>query len=210
MHPVWAMIAMAASVTTVLTNSFGVRLAQFRPPRNLVVTGLLALLMGGFVLVYNSLVPVRASMSGVPVTGPTIPSVRGYAEGQEIRFMHTEVSEPKIAQILTDMMRSPVLTVPELAQTPPATLANVYVFTNGIRDGGPLGFQPDVFDNPPGTQGYRPLRGLNLVTWINGASSRELRSAAEVQAAQANGELQIVQPGVVINMPMVSWPGGQR
>lgn len=209
-HPIWAMIAMAASVTTVLTNSFGVRLAQFRPPRNLVVATFAAVLMGALVLAYDAVTPIQPAMSGIRHNGALLPSVRGYTDGQEIRFSHSEASDPNIAQTLTSMTNSPVLVVPELAQTQPAELANVYVFTNGIQNGGPLGFQPDVFDNPPGTPGYRPLRALNLVTWITGASPRELKSAAEVQTAQANGELKIEQPGVVINMPVVTWPGGQR
>jgi P-type E1-E2 ATPase len=211
-HPVWAMIAMAASVTTVLANSFGVQVAHFRPPHNLVVAGSLSVLMAGLVFGYNSLGPaqLQPGLSGMGTSGSTSPPVRGYAEGREIRFIHTEVSDTSIAQILTAMVHSPVLTVPELAQTPPAELANVYVFTNGIQDGGPLGFQLDVFDNPPGTPGYRPLRALNRVAWTNPWEAHELKSAAEVQAAQANGELRIEQPGVVINMPMLTWPGGQR
>ena len=80
-----------------------------------------------------------------------IPPVKGYMEGKVIRFIHTEASDTKVAGLLSDMMGSPVLVVPSLAQAPSATLSNVYVFTNGIRGEGPFRFQPDVFDNPPGT-----------------------------------------------------------
>ncbi len=93
-----------------------------------------------------------------------LPAGMAYAEDQEIYFVHTEASDPVIAETLTSMMSSPVLHVPGLAQIPEASLANVYVFSNGIAGSGPLGFQPDVFDNPPGTPGYTPLRRLNLVT----------------------------------------------
>jgi hypothetical protein len=179
---------------------------------NLMVAVLVGVVTAGLVLAYTALRPAQAQpgLSAMGASGPTSPPVTGYANGREIRFVHTEVSDPKIAQILTSMMRSPVLTVPELAQTPPAALANVYVFTNGIQAGGPLGFQPDVFDNPPGTPGYRPLRSLNVVTWTNPSAARELKSAADVQTAQAKGDLKIDQPGVMINMPMLTWPGGQR
>jgi hypothetical protein len=73
-----------------------------------------------------------------------------------------------------------------------------------------MGFQPDVFDNPPMTEGYGPLRAINLVTWQDEASAREIRSADELRSAEARGELTIERPGVVVNMPMVTWPGGQR
>ncbi len=139
-----------------------------------------------------------------------IPPVKGYMEGKEIRFIHTEASDTKVAGLLTDMMGSPVLVVPSLAQAPSATLSNVYVFTNGIRGEGPFRFQPDVFDNPPGTTGYSPLRALNLVTWKEEQLARKLKSAAEVEGAMEKGEVTIKQPGVVVNMPMLTWPGGRR
>ncbi len=40
----------------------------------------------------------------MPANAPTVPPVTGYSEGQEILFIHTEASDPKIAKILTDMM----------------------------------------------------------------------------------------------------------
>ena len=133
-----------------------------------------------------------------------VPPVRGYTEGKEIRFIHTEASDAKVAELLTEMMGSPVLTVPSLANTPEAALANVYVFKNGIKGTGPFRFQPDVFDNPPGTEGYSPLRQLNLVTWKDENAARELRSAADVKKAASKGEVVIERPGVVVNMPLLT------
>lgn len=141
---------------------------------------------------------------------PTVPNVKAYLDGREILFQHTEVSDPKVAELLTDMMKSPVLVVPALAEAPPALVANVYVFTNGVRGGGPFKFQPDVFDNPPGTDGYRPLRAIHLVKWKDERAARVLKSANEVKAAEQAGELVIRGPGVVANMPLVTWPGGSR
>lgn len=139
-----------------------------------------------------------------------LPVGRAYAEGQEIYFTHTEVSDADIAVVLTDMMKSPVFHVPSLAQVPDNALANVYVFDNGVVGKGPLGFQPDVFDNPPGMDGYTPLRRLNVVSWVDPAIARELKSAADVLAAEQAGEVTVVQPGVVINVPFVVWDGGKR
>lgn len=149
--------------------------------------------------------------TGMDMKAPaTVPAGKAYAEGQEIYFMHTEVSDEGVAKILTNMMNSPVLIVPSLAKATDDMLANVYVFKNGLKGMGPLGFQPDVFDNPPGTDGYRPLRRLVLVTWQDEKGARELKSLAEVKAALDKGELTAEQPGVVINMPFVTWPGGKR
>ena len=78
-----------------------------------------------------------------------VPAGKAYAEGKEIFFTHTEASDPDIAEKLTNMMKSPVIYVASLAQVPTEALANVYVFENGITGKGPLGFQSDVFNNPP-------------------------------------------------------------
>ena len=141
---------------------------------------------------------------------PAVPNITGYLEGQEILFQHTEVSDPKVAELLSEMVSSPVLVVPALAQAPPSLLANVFVFKNGVRGGGPFKYQPDVFDNPPCSEGYRPLRALALVTWKNEQAARVLKSAREVKAAEQAGEVVIERPGVVVNMPLVTWPGGRR
>jgi hypothetical protein len=139
-----------------------------------------------------------------------LPAGKAWAEGKEIYFIHTEASDPGVAEKLTNMMKSPVVLVPSLANVPDESLANVYVFTNGLAGSGPFGFQADVFDNPPGTDGYTPLRRLNVITWADESKARELTSAADVLAAESAGELTIEQPGVVINMPFVVWDGGQR
>ncbi|MBI2320089.1 MAG: hypothetical protein HYU75_24585 [Betaproteobacteria bacterium] len=166
--------------------------------RNLIVTALVAVIIAGFVLGARYLF------------GAVVPPVDGFTEGQAIRFIHTEASDPQVAALLTKMKGSPVLVVPELAKVPKELLANVYVFKNGVKGNGPFEFQPDVFDNPPGMKGYRPLRAVNLVTWKNEAAARELRSAAEVKKAIDGGELVVEQPGVVVNMPLLTWPGGNR
>jgi len=140
-----------------------------------------------------------------------IPFTSGYVEGQRFKFIHPEASDAKVADLLTDMLNSPVIVVPSLAQAPEGIVANVFVFTNGVKRGeGPFKFQADVFDRPPGTDGYSPLRALNLVSWKDERKSREMRSAAEVKAAEAAGEITITRPGVVVNIPFLTWPGGRR
>ncbi|MDP6366723.1 MAG: hypothetical protein QF787_11325 [Nitrospinota bacterium] len=145
---------------------------------------------------------------------PVVPAVTGYSEGKTILFIHTETSDKKIAKILTDMMGgSPVLVVPALAKVPAEALSRVYVFANGLKGGGPtgpLGFQADVFENPPGDPGYSPLRKITLVRWKTPSAARRLRSAGEVRKAVRNGEAAAEETAVVVNMPFLTWPGGKR
>lgn len=158
-------------------------------------------------------VPAVAQMGSMSSDQPAMPAVSGYAEGEQVLFLHTAASDPEIAGLLTDMMGSPVLTVPALANVPDGALGQVYVFTNGLETEGargPLGFQPDVFDNMPGSEGYSPLRTIVLATWDDAASARLLTSAEAVEQARQAGDLTVETPGVVVNMPMLTWPGGRR
>jgi hypothetical protein len=139
-----------------------------------------------------------------------LPAGKAFADGKEIYFVHTEASDADIAELLTNMMDSPVLYTPGLADTPESALAEVYVFENGLEGKGPLGYQADVFDNPPGEDGYSPLRRLNVVTWVDPTQARLLTSGTEIIAAEEVGVVSIQRPGVVINMPFVVWEGGKR
>lgn len=166
--------------------------------RNIVITALVAVLVGGFVIAARF------------YTGTVVPPVDAYLDGQRILFIHTEASDPGVAALLTKMKGSPVVVVPSLAKVRKETLTPVYVFKNGVPGEGPFKFQPDVFEHAPGASGYTPLRELNLVTWKDVRKARELKHADEVRKAAEGGEITIDKPGVVINMPLLTWPGGQR
>ncbi len=166
--------------------------------RNIVITALVAVLVGGFVIAARF------------YTGTVVPPVDAYLDGQRILFIHTEASDPGVAALLTKMKGSPVVIVPSLAKAPKELLSPVYVFKNGVPGEGPFKFQPDVFDGGPGAKDYSPLRELNLVTWKDERRARELKHAEEVKRAAAGGEIVVEKPGVVINMPLLTWPGGQR
>lgn len=139
-----------------------------------------------------------------------VPPVRGFYKGEVIFFIHTEASDAQVAEMLTKMMGPKVLLVLGLAQIPKSALATVYVFTNGVKGDGPFGFQADIFDSVPGDEGYSPLRAISLVSWKEGAAPRELRSVEELNEAGSRGELTIQPRGVVVNMPVLTWPGGRR
>ncbi len=156
------------------------------------------------------ILPACSSQSLASSEYAQLPAGKAYAEGKVIYFIHTEASDPEIAEKLTNMMKSPVLVVPTLADVPQESLADVYVFENGITGMGPLGFQPDVFDNPPGSDGYTPLRQIVLVKWEEGASARMLTSVTEILQSESEGELTTSRTGVVVNMPFVVWDGGKR
>ena len=151
-----------------------------------------------------------AAISDTPQLMNLAPLVKGYYDGDELFFIHTEASDRQVATMLTEMMGPQVVLVPRLAETPASLRAEVYVFQNGVGGMGPFGYQPDVFSSAPGTEGYSPLRAIHLVNWNAEATPRELRSVEEVHAAASRGEITINDSGVVVNMPVLVWPGGHR
>lgn len=154
-----------------------------------------------------------AVLSACQSTAPNVaevPAGKAFANGEAIYFTHTEVSDKDVADLLTKMMKSPVIYVPSLAKAPDEMLTNVYVFKNGIAGSGPLKFQADVFENTPDDPAYTPLRRIVFVTWKNEGQAKELKSAAEVNDLAAKGDVTLEKSGVVVNMPFITWKGGKR
>lgn len=107
------------------------------------------------------------------------PLVKGYYDGGDLYFIHTEASDSAVANLLTEMMGPRVVYLPKLAQTPDSLLADVYVFKNVIEGHGPFGFQPDIFGSVPGDPGYSPLRSIHLVWWNEEANTKLQNSYCE-------------------------------
>ncbi len=162
------------------------------------------------VAIFTVVLTACSANAGSNIPYASIPAGRAYADGKEVYFSHTEVSDPGVGEKLTNMMKSPVLVVPALADAPDSMLAPVYVFTNGITGKGPLGFQPDVFNSPPGTDGYTPMRKITFVTWADGVTATELKSESEILSGVDAGKLTLEVSDVVVNMPFMTWDGGKR
>lgn len=166
--------------------------------RKIAVATILIILTAGLVVV------------GLVVLRPDVSPDPSYVDGERIEVLHTEVSDRWLADTLSRMMDARVLHVPSLARAPQEMLANLYIFTNGVRGLGTRGFQPDVLDHPPRSEGYSPLRAVSYVTWVDPTAARELESAAEVKEAERRGALRIERTAIVINTPLLSWPTGKR
>ena len=73
----------------------------------------------------------------------------------------------------------------------------IWGFTNGAEG------QRNIIDTVPGEADYTPLWSVRMVTWKDGVTPRVLRSASEVEAALAAGEVTIEQTDVVVNCPVL-------
>jgi len=145
------------------------------------------------------------------VDAPVImPLIDGYYNRDKVYFVHTEVSDSVMAEMMTRMINFPTLHVPELKNIPEEQMAKVYVFTNGIPGsepygGGPFMFQIDVFDSIPGQVEYSQFRVPHLVTWNENAKPRVLTSESDILKAETNGEITIEKTANVVNAPMITW-----
>jgi len=140
----------------------------------------------------------------------TMPMIDGYYNGEKVFFVHTEVSDNDMAQMMSTMINFPTLHVSDLANMPQSEMSKVYVFTNGIAGSGPYGggpfmFQIDVFDAVPGQNGYSQFRVPHLVTWDDNSTPTILTSVDEILQAESNGELTIQKTDNVVNAPMIVW-----
>jgi hypothetical protein len=142
----------------------------------------------------------KQAITNIPVN---IPLQMAYEDGNEIYFIRTDVSDEKLAAAATNQTGFKVSYAPALAQTPKSARTQAYAFTNGIVGYGPFGFQVPVINAKPGDEGYSPLWQVNLVTWKDNTSARELRSVKDIMAAQQNGELSINNTNIVTNHPIV-------
>jgi len=140
----------------------------------------------------------------------TIPMIDGYYNEEKVFFLHSEVSDADMAQMMSKMINFPTLYVPELNNISQDDIGKIYVFTNGIPGtdpygGGPFFFQIDIFDTIPGQEGYAQFRTPHLVTWSENSSPRLLTSVDELLEAEANGEVSIKKSDLVVNVPIVVW-----
>jgi len=158
-------------------------------------------MMAGSEMAFNPDVPI------------TIPMIDGYYNGDKVYFIHTELSDEKMADMMTRMVNFPTLYTPDLENISVDDIGKFYVFANGIAGtgrygGGPFFYQIDIFDTIPTSNGYSEFRVPQLVTWNEDSTPRLLTSVSELLDAKANGELSIKSADFVVHLPMILWDSG--
>ena len=152
---------------------------------------------------------LRLAMSKLAID---IPMQKAYENGHEIFLVTFDASNSILAHQLTDYNREfPIHYTKVLRQTPESALNEAYIFKNGVKGKGHLGFQPTIITTKPGDKNYSPLKHINFVEWNNPSTKKitELKSGEEIVAAQQAGKLRInnTSPDLVINAPAIKWKG---
>jgi hypothetical protein len=135
----------------------------------------------------------------VAVTALALPAVTAGASGPPV--MHF-ASKSKIAKGFFRGRSIEYLDLGPVKLRAGNDVEPIWVVTNGASG------QRNVVDTVPGRRDYSPLWQVNMVTWSDGATPRVLRSAAEVKAAEAAGDVTIEKTSTVVNCPVLGF--GQK
>jgi hypothetical protein len=127
---------------------------------------------------------------------------RGFApDGSTIYYIATDASVKKVADALGVVFANKTDSALKSGAS-----SDLFVFTNGIKGTGPMGFQASVASTNAGDDAYSPLWRIQATTWKDPSHSQLLTSAKEISAAAADGKLTIEFTGAIVNCPFVETP----
>lgn len=115
-------------------------------------------------------------------------------DGSDAYFIRTDASDQEHAE------REQVVLVPRMRSLAGDGSGAAYFFEDAAD-------QPVVLSSEPGRDDHTPAFEVHRVSWS--AGPRVLRSADEVEAAAADGEVEVEATGIVINAPLVVWSDGR-
>jgi hypothetical protein len=127
---------------------------------------------------------------------------RGFApDGSTIYYIATDASVKKVADALGVTFAN---------KTGAALLSgassDLYVFTNGIKGTGPMGFQASIASTNVGDTTYSPIWRIQATTWKDPSHVEFLISVTQITSAAQAGKLDTKIAGVVVNCPIVNVP----
>jgi hypothetical protein len=155
-----------------------------------------------------------------PTAGPTmlklttpnapvvIPLVRGLYDGKDILLITTEVSDKAIKDQIGNFTGFPVNYDANLTKISQG-IGNLWIFKNGVKGPGFMGFQASVVDSIPGDPGYTPLWKVSIAEWKTGVTPTLLGSDDAIAAAQTKGQITVTPTNVVVNCPILQWGGNK-
>jgi hypothetical protein len=117
---------------------------------------------------------------------------RGWGpDGKTIYYIITSATPDGPAKMM-GLMNTPALSILSSAAR------DLYHFTNGIRSGGPFGFQEGISGAQLGDTTYSPICKISIVTWTNPQNATLLENMNDINFEQSQGTI-TVQPAMVFN-----------
>ncbi|MGB6674619.1 MAG: hypothetical protein WBE34_19500 [Candidatus Nitrosopolaris sp.] len=138
-----------------------------------------------------------------------IPLVKGLYDGKDILLITTEVSDKAMKDQIGNFTGSPVNYEPNLTKS--QDIGNLWIFKNGVKGPGFMGFQASVVDSIPGDSHYTPLWKVSIVDWktTSGTTPTILGSDDAIAQAAGKGQITITPTKVVVNCPILQWGGNK-
>ena len=139
-----------------------------------------------------------------------IPLVKGLYDGKDILLIITEVSDKAMKDQIGNFTGFPVNYDANLTKISQG-VGNLWIFKNGVKGPGFMGFQASVVDSIPGDPGYTPLWKVSIVEWKtnSGITPTILGSDDAIAAAQSKGQITVTPTNVVVNCPILQWGGNK-
>ena len=124
---------------------------------------------------------------------------RGFGpDGSTIYYIATDASKQDVADMLgvTFVERTGATLLSGAS-------SDLYVFTNGIKGTGPMGFQASIGSTNVGDEFYSPMWRIQATTWTDPTSADFLTMTEQITSAGSKGALTTNVAGVVVNCPFI-------
>ena len=172
----------------------------------LVVTDKLAFAIGT-----NSTTSGTAGASIMKLTTTNAPVVlplfKALYDSKGVMFIITEVSDKTMRDQIGNFTGSLVNYEPNLTKS--QDIGQLWIFKNGVKGPGLMGFQTNVLNSIPGDPHYTPLWKVNIVEWKTTSTPTILGSDDIIANAVKKGQITVTPTNVVINCPVVQWGGNK-
>ena len=138
-----------------------------------------------------------------------IPLVKGLYDGKDILLVTTEVSDKAMKDQIGNFTGFTVNYAANLTRS--EDIGNLWIFKNGVKGPGFMGFQASVVDSIPGDPNYTPLWKVSIVEWktTSGTTPTILGSDDAIAQAASKGQITITPTKVVVNCPILQWGGNK-
>ena len=180
----------------------------------IVIATIIALPLAANKVAFAAGAPTSTSVQTVlklttPNAPVVIPLVKGLYDKKDILLITTEVSDKAMKDQIGNFTGSPVNYAANLTQS--QDIGNLWIFKNGVKGPGFMGFQASVVDSIPGDAHYTPLWKVNIVEWktTGGTTPTILGSDDAIAQAASKGQITITPTKVVVNCPILQWGGNK-
>jgi hypothetical protein len=134
-----------------------------------------------------------------PFGSVTMQLHRGWVDGEEVTFIRTDASDEEFATA-EGLVYVPLM---ENALDKPGSHADLYLFENGADDQRPV-----MSVSPADGENFSPAFRIYYVHH-NEDSGEVLTSVEEIETAAGEGRVEIEETDIIVNYPVITWPGGQ-